>query len=97
MQQKNIAVLLALSLLVASAWAKLPAPSEEAKLKAAEAKVVAAANAKTAGEQLARAQDQVAGKYIKAQKAKGITVKPTPIVAPAPAAPAAASAVAAKK
>lgn len=99
MQQKNIAVLLALSLLVASAWAKLPPPSEEAKLKAAEAKAVAAANAKTAGEQLARAQDQVAGKYIKAQKAKGITVKPTPIVAPAPAAPAtaAAPAVAAKK
>jgi hypothetical protein len=71
------------------------APSEDAKLKAAEAKVVAAANAKLAGEQLTRGQDQVAGKYIKAQKAKGITVKPTPIAPPAPAAT--APAVAAKK
>lgn len=99
MKQRNVAVLLALSLFGASAWAKLPPPSEEAKLKAEEAKVVAAEKAKAEGDQLAKAQDQVAGKYIKAQKAKGITVKPTPVVAPAPAAPApaAAPAVAAKK
>lgn len=92
MKQRNVAVLLALSLFGASAWAKLPPPSEEAKLKAEEAKVVAAEKAKAEGEQLAKAQDQVAGKYIKAQKAKGIIVKPTPIVAPAPAAAAPAAA-----
>ena len=43
--------------------------------------------AKKEGELLAKSQDRVADHYIKAQKAKGVTVKPTPIaVAAAPAA-----------
>ncbi len=63
--------------------AKLPPPTEEQKAKAAEAKEKAAAGAKLEAEQLARAQDVVAQRYIKAQKAKGVTVKPTPIAAPA--------------
>ena len=67
------------------AFAKLPSPplSDEQKAKAAEA-------AKTEAEQLAKAQDRVVDSYVKAQKAKGVTVKPTPIAAaPAPAAAAA--------
>ena len=71
----------------ATAYAKLPPPpSEEQKAKAEEAKAKAAAAAKLEGEQLTKAQDGVAQRYIKEQKAKGVTVKPTPIAAaPAPA------------
>jgi len=71
-------------------FAKLPAPqlTEEQKAKAAEAKGKAAAAAKMAAEQLAKAMDRVAEGYINAQKAKGVTVKPTPIAAPAAPAPA---------
>ena len=84
-------------------YAKLPAPqlTDEQKAKAEETKAKAADAAKKEGEQLAKSQDRVADRYIKAQKAKGVTVKPTPIVvaaAPAPAAkPAAAPAAPAKK
>lgn len=77
-------------------FAKLPPPSEEAKAKAEEAKAKAAESAKKDGELLATAQDRVAASYIKAQKAKGVIVKPTPIVAAAPPAAAPAAAVAAK-
>ena len=72
-------------------YAKLPPPSEEAKAKAEEAKSKAAEAAKKDGELLGKAQDKVADRYIKEQKAKGKVVKPTPIAAapaPAPAAPA---------
>lgn len=95
MKQRRFALVLVLSLAGGSAWAKLPPPSEEAKLKAEEAKVAAADKAKAEGEQLGKAQDRVAGQYIKQQKAKGIVVKPTPIVAPAAAAPAAGAVAAA--
>lgn len=95
----KIAFVVALAFASTGAFAKLPPPSEEAKVKAEEAKVKAAETAKVEGELLAKSQDRVAEKYIKEQKAKGITVKPTPIVAPppppavaaAPAAPAAAA------
>src|SRR3954467_12206245 len=71
-------------------YAKLPAPqlSDEQKAKAEEAKTKAADVAKKDGELLTKSQDRVADRYIKAQKAKGVTVKPTPIAltaAPAPA------------
>ncbi len=66
--------------LVASA--KLPAPNEEAKAKAEEAKTKAAEAAAKEAEALGKSQDLVAAKYIKAQKAKGIAVKPTPMPAP---------------
>ena len=74
--------------------AKLPSPplSDEQKAKAEEAKAKAAEGAKKEAELLAKAMDRVADGYIKAQKAKGVTVKPTPIVAPAPVAAAAAPA-----
>lgn len=95
MKQSKFALILALTVAASTAWAKLPAPSEEAKAKADEAKVVAAEKAKVENELLAKSQDRVADKYIKQQKAKGIVVKPTPIPPPAPpAAPVAPVAVA---
>ena len=84
MKHSKFALILALTVASAGAWAKLPPPSEEAQAKAAEAKVKAAETAKLDGEQLGKAQDRVAEKYISEQKAKGVIVKPTPIVAPAP-------------
>lgn len=94
MKHNKFALILALTVASAGAWAKLPAPSEEAKAKAEEAKVKAAETAKTEGELLGKSQDRVAEKYIKEQKAKGVVVKPTPILPPAPpaAAPVAATA-----
>ena len=72
-------------------FAKLPAPSEEQKAKAAEAKAKAGEAAKKGAELLAKSQDRVADRYLKAQKAKGVTVKLTPIAAAVPAAPAPAA------
>lgn len=86
MKKSKFALVLALTVAMSGAWAKLPAPSEEAQAKAAEAKVKAAETAKVEGELLGKAQDRVAQKYIGEQKAKGIIVKPTPIPPPAPAA-----------
>lgn len=89
MLKRSAAMCVALCLASAGAWSKLPAPSEEAQAKAAEAKAKAAEAAKLNAELLAKAQDRVAARYIEAQKAKGIVVKPTPI-APPPAASATA-------
>jgi len=96
MHIKKIALILALTVTTAGAWAKLPPPSEEAAAKATEAKVKAAAAEKAGAELLAKAQDRVAQKYISDQKAKGITVTPTPIAPPPAPAPAAAAPAAAK-
>ena len=87
----------ALALAFATAvWAKLPAPTDEQKAKAAETKAKAAEADKKAGELLTTAQDRVAARYIAEQKAKGKEVHPTPIVVAAPAvAPAPAAAPAA--
>lgn len=98
MKSKKALLIAALCLFTTGAvFAKLPSPSltDEQKAKAAETKAKTAAAAKTEAEQLAKAMDRVADGYIKAQKAKGVTVKPTPIVAPAAPAPAAATAAAA--
>ncbi len=98
MKPSKFALILALTVASAGAWAKLPPPSEEAKAKAEEAKAKAAEHDKLEAEQLANAQNRVAEAFIKQQKAKGITVKPTPIAPPPPpaaAAPAAAAPVAA--
>lgn len=101
MKKSKFALFLALTVAMSGAWAKLPAPSEEAQAKAAEAKVKAAETAKAEGELLGKTQDRVAEKYIKEQKAKGVIVKPTPIPPPAPlaapAAPPAAPATSAAK
>lgn len=84
MKKSKFALILALTVAMSGAWAKLPAPSEEAQAKAAEAKVKAAENAKMESELLGKTQDRVAQKYIVDQKAKGVIVKPTPIAPPAP-------------
>jgi hypothetical protein len=78
-------LLLATCLALASTvQAKLPPPTEEQAAKQAEAKAkTAEADAKATAD-LAAAQDKVASRWIAAEKAKGITVKPTPIAPPAP-------------
>lgn len=100
MQSKKALLIAALCLCTTGAvFAKLPSPppmTDEQKAKADEAKAKAAAGAKAEAEQLAKAMDRVADGYIKAQKAKGVTVKPTPIAAPAAPAPIAAAAPAKK-
>ena len=97
MKSKKALLIAALCLCTTGAvFAKLPSPplTDEQKAKAEETKAKAAEAAKKEAEQLSKAMDRVADGYIKAQKAKGVTVKPTPIVAPT--APAAAAAPAKK-
>jgi hypothetical protein len=60
-----------------AAWAKLPAPSEEAKAKAAEAKEKTAAADKSAAESLAKYQDRVA-EYYRKDKGKAIKTSAAP-------------------
>ncbi|MBC7944164.1 MAG: hypothetical protein H7X91_02620 [Burkholderiales bacterium] len=81
----------AFGLLSGIAGAKLPLPSPEAQAKAEEAKTKAATAAEVDKANLAKAQDRVAARYIEQQKAKGVTVKPTPVAAPAAAATPASS------
>ena len=98
MRSEKALLIAALCLFTTGAvFAKLPVPAmtDEQKAKAAETKAKAAEAAKKAAGDLAKAQDRVADRY-KAQKAKGITVKPTPIAAPAAPAPTAAAAPANK-
>ena len=86
MQSKKALLIAALCLFSTGAvFAKLPAPAltDEQKAKAEEAKAKAAEAAKKEAELLAKSQDRVADVYIKSQKAKGVTVKPTPIAATA--------------
>jgi glucose dehydrogenase len=71
-----------LALTANAGWSKLPPPTEEQKAKAEEAKAKAAETAKKDGEALARTQEQVAERYLKLMKEKGIEVKPTPIAPP---------------
>jgi len=66
---KTPALILAASLLSATAWAKLPPPSDEAKAKAAEAAAKTAHAAKVEAYQLCKAQDRVAAHYRKSTKA----------------------------
>ena len=84
MKKSKFALVLALTVAMSGAWAKLPAPSEEAQAKAAEAKVKAGEHAKKERELLGKTQVRVAQKYTADQKAKGVIVKPTPIAPPAP-------------
>ena len=84
------------------AWAKLPAPSDEAKAKAAEAAAKTAHGNKVADFQLCKSMDATAAKYYASMKAASKVTKPateTPactdpgaFVWPVPAAPAATAA-----
>jgi hypothetical protein len=86
------------SLFSLSAMAKLPAPSDEAKAKAAEAAAKTAHSNKVADFQLCKSREKVAAHYYKTAKASGKPTNPPvatpacadpgPYVAAAPAAPA---------
>lgn len=86
MKIHSIVVFAAMLALSGAAWAKLP-PAPVDPAKAAEAKAKADEAAKKDAELLTKAQDRVAARYIREQKAKGKTVKPQ-MTATAPAAPA---------
>jgi hypothetical protein len=98
----SMATLVLASLFSVSAMAKLPAPSDEAKAKAAEAAAKTAHGNKVADFQLCKSREKVAAHYYKTAKASGKPTNPpvaTPpcvdpgaFVAAAPAAPAAVAA-----
>ena len=98
----SLATLILASLFSVSAMAKLPAPSDEAKAKAAEAAAKTAHGNKVANFQLCKSREKVAAHYYKTAKASGkptsapvatpACADPGPFVAAAPAAPAAVAA-----
>ncbi len=100
----SLATLVLASLFSASAMAKLPALSDEAKAKAAEAAAKTAHGNKVADFQLCKSREKVAAHYYKTAKASGKQTTPPvatppcadpgPFVAAAPA-PAVAAAPAA--
>jgi hypothetical protein len=99
----SLAAGLAAALLAGSVMAKLPAPSDEAKAKAAEAAAKTAHGNKVAAYELCKTMDRVAAGYYAQAKKDGKTVAP-PVATPAcadpgpfvytPAAPAVAAATA---
>jgi hypothetical protein len=95
---KSIFVFVASCAVAISALAKLPAPSDEAKAKAAEAAAKTAHAGKVDAYQLCKSQDRVAAGYRKKGAGKAATpippcADPGPFVyAPAGTAPAAAAA-----
>lgn len=102
---KQALIALAAVLVAGSAAAKLPPLSDEAKLKADEAKAKTAWSDKVAAYKLCQSQDKVAAHYLKAKGSKAAAAAtacqdPGPFVAPVAAAtagaPVLASAAAAK-
>lgn len=67
---------------VSLVFAKLPAPSDEAKAKAAEAAAKSAWAGKVDGYLLCKAQDKVAASYYKTAKAAGKETKPAAVAPP---------------
>jgi hypothetical protein len=98
----SLATLVLASLFSVSAMAKLPALSDEAKAKAAEAAAKTAHGNKVADFQLCKSREKVAAHYYKTAKSSGKQTTPPvatppcadpgPFVAAAPAAPAAVAA-----
>ncbi len=87
---KAILVFIAAGVLSLSAFAKLPAPSDEAKAKAAEAAAKAAHAGKVEGYKLCKSQDRAAAHYRKSGKAAGSKpVATAPCADPGPFKPAA--------
>ena len=84
---KSIAVFIAALSLSVSALAKLPAPNDEAKAKAAEAAAKTAHAGKVDGYKLCKSQDKVAARYRKSGK----PVATPPCADPGPFKPAAAA------
>jgi hypothetical protein len=96
---KRFALPLAAALLASGAAAKLPAPSEEAKAKAAETAARTAHTNKVADYQLCKSMDKVAAYYLTEAKKAGKDVTPTatpPCSDPGAFAPAAVAAPAPK-
>ena len=98
----SLATLVLASLFSVCAMAKLPAPSDEAKAKAAEAAAKTAHGNKVADFQLCKSREKVAAHYYKTAKSSGKPTSPPvatpacadpgPFVAAVPAAPAAVAA-----
>lgn len=99
---KHALILIAGCAIAASVFAKLPAPNDEAKAKAAEAAAKAAHGGKVDAYLLCKSQDKTAAHYYKTAKAARQETKPPVATAPcadpgpfvytpAPAAPAAAT------
>ena len=78
---KKIGFWLLASVLTMSAWAKLPAPSEEAKAKAAEASAKTAHAGKVDAYLLCKSQDKVAAHVQRTNKAKAGKPAATPACA----------------
>jgi hypothetical protein len=83
---KKLLILSVLAVASAASLAKLPALSDEAKAKAAEAAAKTAWSGKVDAYQLCKSQDKVAAAYYKSAKAAGKETKP-PVAAPACADP----------
>ena len=83
---KKLLILSLLAAASAASLAKLPALSDEAKVKAAEAAAKTAWTGKVEAYQLCKSQDKVAASYYKTAKAGGKETKP-PAAAPACADP----------
>ena len=83
---KKILIMALLAAASATVLAKLPALSDEAKAKAAEAAAKTAWTGKVEAYQLCKSQDKVAASYYKTAKAAGKETKP-PTPAPACADP----------
>ena len=83
---KKLLILSLLAAASAASLAKLPALSDEAKAKAAEAAAKTAWSGKVDAYQLCKSQDKVAAAYYKSAKAAGKETKP-PVTAPACADP----------
>ncbi len=75
---KKIIVPLLLAFVVGAAFAKLPALSDEAKAKAAEAAAKTAWSGKVDAYLLCKSQDKSAAHFYKTAKAEGKEAKPAP-------------------
>ncbi len=73
---KRLALVIACAVSCGAAFAKLPAPSDEAKAKAAEAAAKTAHGDKVGAYQLCQSMDRVAAKYQADAKKAGREVKP---------------------
>ena len=84
LQVRQLAALLVCGtgLALSSAWAKLPAPSDEAKAKAAEAAAKTAWSGKVEAFKLCKSMDSVATGYFAQAKKDGKDVKPAAATAP---------------
>jgi hypothetical protein len=94
---KNILLAIAATALAASAFAKLPAPDDAAKAKAAETAAKAAWQAKVDGYKLCQSQDKVAARYrstAKTAAASGAKMAAASAAKPAALSPTAAASAA---